>query len=151
GAFKLTHIAGAYWRGDERNKMLQRIYGVAFGSEKELKEYLARLEEAKRRDHRRVGKDLDLFSIEDEVGGGLVLWHPRGARIRLLVEDYWRAEHLAAGYDVVYSPHIAKVDLWNTSGHTGFYKDNMFAGMDVDGQNYLVKPMNCPFHIKIFK
>jgi threonyl-tRNA synthetase len=151
GAFKLTHIAGAYWRGDERNKMLQRIYGVSFQSEKDLKEYLAKLEEAKRRDHRRLGKDLDLFSMEEEVGGGLVLWHPRGARVRLIMEDFWREAHLAGGYDLVYTPHIAKVDLWNTSGHTGFYKENMFAGMDVDGQDYLVKPMNCPYHIKIFK
>jgi threonyl-tRNA synthetase len=151
GAFKLDRVAGAYWRGDERNKMLQRIYGLCFGTEKELKEHLARIEEAKKRDHRRVGKDLDLFSMDEDVGGGLVLWHPKGARIRLLVEDFWREEHLASGYEVVYSPHIAKVDLWNTSGHTSFYRENMFAGMDVEGQDYLVKPMNCPFHVKIFK
>ena len=151
GAFKLDRVAGAYWRGDEKNKMLQRIYGLCFGTDKELKEHLHRIEEAKKRDHRRIGKDLDLFSIDEEVGGGLVLWHPKGGRIRLLVEDFWREEHLAGGYDVVYSPHLAKVDLWNTSGHTSFYKENMFAGMDVDGQEYLVKPMNCPFHAKIFK
>jgi threonyl-tRNA synthetase len=151
GAFKLDRVAGAYWRGDERNKMLQRIYGLCFGTDKELKEHLARIEEAKKRDHRRVGKDLDLFSMDEDVGGGLVLWHPKGARIRLLVEDFWREEHLASGYEVVYSPHIAKVDLWNTSGHTSFYKDNMFAGMEVEGHDYLCKPMNCPFHVKIFK
>jgi threonyl-tRNA synthetase len=151
GAFKLTHTAGAYWRGDERNKMLQRIYGVSFAREGELREYLARLEEAKRRDHRRLGKDLELFSLDDEVGGGLVLWHPKGARVRLLIEDFWRQEHLAAGYEMVFSPHIAKVDLWNTSGHTSFYKQNMFAGMDVEGHDYLVKPMNCPFHVKIYR
>ena len=151
GAFKLTHVAGAYWRGDERNKMLSRIYGLCFSTEKDLKAHLDRLEEAKKRDHRRLGKDLDLFSIDDQVGAGLVLWHPKGGRIRVIVEDFWRDEHLRGGYDLVYSPHIAKVDLWNTSGHTSFYKDSMFSGMDVDGQEYLAKPMNCPFHVKIFK
>jgi threonyl-tRNA synthetase len=151
GAFKLTHIAGAYWRGDERNKMLQRIYGVCFPSEKELEAHLQRLEEAKKRDHRRLGVDLDLYSMDDVVGGGLVLWHPKGARVRLVIEDFWREEHLRGGYELVYSPHIARVDLWNQSGHTSFYKENMFAGIDVEGQKYLVKPMNCPFHVRIFK
>jgi threonyl-tRNA synthetase len=150
-AFKLLSVAGAYWRGDERNPMLQRIYGTAFFEKKDLDEHLRRLEEAKKRDHRRIGKDLDLFSIEEDIGGGLVLWHPKGARIRYLAEQFWREEHYAQGYDLVASPHVAREKLWNISGHTDWYRDNMFSGIDIEGQQYLVKPMNCPFHITIFK
>ena len=151
-AVKLLTTAGAYWRGDERNPMLQRIYGTAFPSRDELKEHMRRLEEAKRRDHRKLGKDLDLFSIHHEkVGAGLVLWHPKGARIRSLIEDFWRKEHYAGGYELVYTPHVAREALWNTSGHTSFFKDNMFSGLEVEGQTYMVKPMNCPFHATIFR
>ncbi len=150
-AFKLISVAGAYWRGDERNRMLQRIYGTAFFDRKALAEHLHRLDEAKRRDHRKLGQALDLFSINETIGGGLVLWHPKGARVRYLTEQYWREEHFANGYELVYSPHIARDDLWKTSGHLTFYRENMFAGMDVDGKEYLVKPMNCPFHVTIFK
>jgi threonyl-tRNA synthetase len=150
-AFKLLSIAGAYWRGNEKNKMLQRIYGIAFPAKDELDAYLARLEEIKRRDHRKLGKDLDLFSVSDEVGGGLVLWHPRGALIRKTIEDFWRDEHQKSGYDFVYSPHVGRGVLWETSGHLGFYRENMYSSMDVEGQEYYVKPMNCPFHIMIYK
>jgi threonyl-tRNA synthetase len=149
--FKLLNVAGAYWRGDEKNKMLQRIYGTAFPTEKELKTYLNFLEEVKKRDHRRLGKDLDLFSVNEEVGGGLVLWHPRGALIRKVIEDYWRDEHQRNGYDFVYSPHVGRSVLWETSGHLSFYRENMYSSMDVEGQEYYVKPMNCPFHIMIYK
>jgi len=149
-AFKLLSVAGAYWRGDERNKMLQRIYGTAFTDKKQLRLYLNQIEEAKKRDHRKVGKALDLFSIDDSIGGGLVLWHPKGARVRYLLEEFWRQRHFAAGYEMVSSPHVAKDDLWKTSGHLEFYKENMYSGMDVDGKDYLVKPMNCPFHVTIF-
>ncbi|HET6611459.1 MAG TPA: threonine--tRNA ligase [Kofleriaceae bacterium] len=150
-AFKLLSVAGAYWRGDERNPMLQRIYGTAFSDRKQLREHLHLLEEAKKRDHRRLGKDLDLFSIDETIGGGLVLWHPKGARVRNIIETFWREEHYRAGYDLVATPHIARDALWHQSGHLGFYKENMFSGMDVDGQGYLVKPMNCPYHLTIFK
>jgi threonyl-tRNA synthetase len=150
-AFKLLSVAGAYWRGDERNPMLQRIYGTAFFTAKELEEHLHRLEEAKKRDHRRLGKELDLFSIDETIGGGLVLWHPKGARVRYLAEQFWREEHFANGYELVMSPHIARDELWKISGHLGFYKENMYSGMDVDGQQYLVKPMNCPYHLTIFR
>lgn len=150
-AFKLLSVAGAYWRGDERNKMLQRIYGTAYLDKKQLREHLRRLEEAKKRDHRKLGKELDLFSIDDTIGSGLVLWHPKGALIRYLMEELWRKEHYSNGYDLVSSPHVAKDKLWQTSGHLEFYKENMYAGMDVEGQDYLVKPMNCPFHVTIFK
>ncbi len=150
-AFKLTSVAGAYWRGDEKKQMLQRIYGTAFPSKEALKKHLALLEEAKKRDHRRLGKQLDLFSISDDIGPGLVCWHPKGAKIRTVIEDFWRKEHTKSGYEILYTPHIAKINLWETSGHTGFYKENMYSSMDVDGQEYLVKPMNCPFHIQIFK
>jgi threonyl-tRNA synthetase len=149
--FKLMTIAGAYWRGDEKNRMLQRIYGTSFPTREELDAHLARLEEAKRRDHRKLGRDLDLFSMTDEVGPGLVLWHPRGARIRRTIEDFWRGEHDRAGYDMVYSPHVAKLDLWRRSGHVDFYRDSMFAPMDVEGIQYELKPMNCPFHIMVYK
>ncbi len=150
-AFKLLSVAGAYWRGDERNPMLQRIYGTAFPSKKDLEDHLHRLEEAKKRDHRKIGKELDLFSIDETIGGGLVLWHPKGARVRYLAEQFWREEHVSHGYDLVCSPHVSREELWNVSGHTGFYRENMFSGLDVEGQQYLVKPMNCPFHITIFK
>jgi threonyl-tRNA synthetase len=150
-AFKLLSVAGAYWRGDERNPMLQRIYGTAFFEKKDLEEHLHRLEEAKRRDHRKLGKELDLFSIDETIGGGLVLWHPKGARVRYLAEQFWREEHFAKGYELVGSPHVARDTLWNISGHLSWYKENMYAGMEVEGQQYLVKPMNCPFHITIFK
>jgi threonyl-tRNA synthetase len=149
--FKLMTIAGAYWRGDEHNKMLQRIYGTSFPTKDALEAHLARLEEAKRRDHRKIGRELDLFSMTDEVGAGLVLWHPKGARIRRTIEDYWRAEHDRAGYDLVFSPHVAKLDLWRRSGHVDFYRENMFAPMDVEGVEYELKPMNCPFHIMVYK
>jgi threonyl-tRNA synthetase len=151
GAFKLLSVAGAYWRGSEKNKMLQRIYGTAFASQKELDAYLHLLEEAKRRDHRRIGKDLDLFSIDDTIGGGLVLWHPKGGRVRYQIEQFWREEHFAQGYELVSTPHVARDELWKTSGHLSFYKENMYSGMDVDGQQYLVKPMNCPFHCMMFR
>ena len=150
-AFKLLSVAGAYWRGRETNPQLQRIYGTAFLSKADLDKHLKQLEEAKRRDHRRIGKDLDLFSIDETIGAGLVLWHPKGARIRHLIETFWREEHFANGYDLVSSPHIARDELWKTSGHLSFYKENMFSGMDVDGQQYLAKPMNCPFHCTMFK
>jgi len=150
-SFKLTSSAGAYWRGNENNPMLQRIYGTAFWERKELKKYITQLEEAKKRDHRKLGKELDLFSIQDEIGPGLVLWHPRGSKIRKITEDYWREEHEKAGYELVYTPHIAKLDLWKISGHTDFYSENMFSPMEVDNQEYQIKPMNCPFHIMIYK
>ena len=150
-AFKLLSVAGAYWRGDEDRQMLQRIYGTAFANPKELRLHLKNLEEAKKRDHRRLGKDLDLFSFNETIGGGLVLWHPKGGLIRHLMESFWRQEHLASGYDIVYTPHIAREDLWEKSGHKGFYSENMYSGMEVDGQQYLVKPMNCPYHVIIYK
>ncbi len=149
-AFKLTGVAGAYWKGDEKNPMLQRIYGTAFFDKKALKEYLDRLEEAKKRDHRRLGKELDLFSIQDDVGPGLILWHPKGAIIRKVIEDFWRDEHLKRGYDLLFTPHIAKRDLWKTSGHLDFYAENMYAPMKIDEVSYQIKPMNCPFHIAIY-
>ena len=150
-AFKLLHTSSAYWRGDERNPILQRIYGTAWNTEKELRLYLKRLEEAKKRDHRKLGKELDLFSVSDDIGPGLILWHPKGARIRHLMEEFWKKEHFRHGYEMVISPHAAKIDLWKTSGHTEFYKDNMFSNMDVEGREYVMKPMNCPFHIQIYK
>jgi threonyl-tRNA synthetase len=150
-AFKLTKIAGAYWRGDEKNKMLQRIYGISFPDQKMLDEYFRVQEEAKQRDHRKLGKELDLFSLHEEYGPGLVYWHPKGSIIRKEIEDFWRAEHLKRGYDILFTPHVAKIDLWHTSGHTGFYKDSMYPPMVMDETEYLVKPMNCPFHILIYK
>jgi threonyl-tRNA synthetase len=151
GAFKLMSIAGAYWRGDERNPMLTRIYGALFPTQEELDAYLHRLEEAQRRDHRRLGRELDLFSFHEEYGPGLVYWHPKGGRVRTIIEDFWREQHFAHGYDLVYSPHIGRSTLWETSGHLGFYAENMYAPMEVDGQDYYLKPMNCPFHIQIYK
>lgn len=151
GALKLLTTAGAYWRGDERNPMLQRIYGTSFPTKAELDAHLAKLEEIKRRDHRKVGKELDLISIQDEIGPGLVLWHPKGAVIRLLIENFWREQHLRDGYELVYSPHVARLDLWKTSGHVDYYRDNMFAPMKLEGSEYQLKPMNCPYHIMIYK
>ena len=151
GAFKLMSVAGSYYRGDAKNKMLQRIYGVAFADKKELKAYLNRLEEAKKRDHRKLGRELDLFSISQTVGPGLVLWHPRGAYVRNVIETFWRKEHLEHGYELLYTPHIGRSQLWETSGHLDFYKDGMYAPMEIDETNYYVKPMNCPFHIEIYK
>jgi len=150
-AFKLLTAAGAYWRGNEKNPMLQRIYGTAFWDRKELKAYLDKLEEAKKRDHRKLGKELDLFSIQDETGAGLVLWHPKGSRVRRVIEDFWRKEHERAGYDLLYTPHIAKIDLWKTSGHVDFYRENMYPRMEMENTEYQLKPMNCPFHIMIYK
>jgi len=150
-AFKLTSIAGAYWRGDEKRPMLQRIYGVAFDTEAELEDYLARLVEAAKRDHRKLGKELDLFSLHEEAGPGLVHWHPKGALVRQIIEDFWKAEHRKRGYDIVYTPHIAKVNLWMTSGHWDFYRENLYSPMDIEGQEYIIKPMNCLGHIMIYK
>ena len=148
---KLLNVAGAYWRGDEKNKMLQRIYGTSFPKKGLLEDYLHLLEEAKRRDHRKLGKELDLFSISENVGPGLILWHPKGAFIRNVIETFWREEHLNAGYDLLYTPHIARLDLWRTSGHLDFYRESMFSPMEVDEVEYELKPMNCPFHIQIYK
>ena len=150
-AFKLLNVAGAYWRGDENRPMLQRIYGTAFESREALDEHLERLEEARRRDHRVVGRDLDLFSVHEETGPGLIIWHPKGARIRGLVEDLWKREHYRWGYDLVYTPHIGRSTLWETSGHLENFKENMFAAMDMEGQDYYLKPMNCPFHIMYYR
>jgi threonyl-tRNA synthetase len=150
-SFKLLSIAGAYWRGNEKNKMLQRIYGISFPAKDALDAHLTRLEEIKRRDHRKLGKDLDLFSVSEDVGGGLVLWHPRGALIRKTIEDFWRDEHQKNGYEFVFSPHIGRATLWGTSGHLGFYRENMYSSMEVEGQEFYIKPMNCPFHIMIYK
>ncbi|MEO8703026.1 MAG: threonine--tRNA ligase [Kofleriaceae bacterium] len=150
-AFKLMSVASAYWRGNEKNPQLQRIYGTAFQSKPDLEAYLKMLEEAKRRDHRKIGKDLDLFSIDETIGAGLVLWHPKGGRIRHLIETFWREEHFNNGYELVSSPHVARDELWKISGHLSFYKENMFSGMDIDGQQYICKPMNCPFHCTMFK
>jgi len=150
GPFKLTSVSGAYWRGSEKNPMLQRIYGTMWPSRQELDDYLFRLEEAKRRDHRKLGRELDLFSISEKVGPGLILWHPKGATARRAIEDYWRDLHDARHYQLVYTPHLGKSDLWETSGHLGFYSENMFAPMKVEEQDYYVKPMNCPFHMEIY-
>lgn len=151
GAIKLLTTAGAYWRGDERNPMLQRIYGTSFPTRAEVDAYLARLEEIKRRDHRKVGKELDLISIQDEIGPGLVLWHPKGAAVRLLIENFWREQHIRDGYQLVYSPHAARLDLWKTSGHLDYYRENMFPSMKLEGSEYQLKPMNCPYHIMIYQ
>lgn len=150
-AFKLLSIAGAYWRGNEKNSMLQRIYGTSFLNEEDLESYLRKIEEIKRRDHRRLGRELDLFSINEETGAGLILWHPKGAMIRKTIEDFWREEHYRCGYDLVYTPHIARLDLWAKSGHLDFYKENMYSPMEIDNIDYELKPMNCPFHIMIYK
>lgn len=149
--FKLTSIAGAYWKGSEKNPMLQRIYGISFPSKQELDEHLKRMEEIKRRDHRILGRELELFSILDEVGPGLVLWHPKGAQIRKIIEDLWVEEHQKNGYQLIYTPHIARLHLWEKSGHTGFYQEFMYSPMVVEEEQYQLKPMNCPFHIMIYK
>jgi len=148
---KLLSVSGAYWKGDERGAQMQRIYGAVFPTAKELEDHLRMLEEAKKRDHRRLGTDLDLFSSNDELGGGLILWHPKGARVRAVIEQHWRERHWAGGYDILYTPHIGRATLWQTSGHLGFYKDSMYSPMDIDEQPYYLKPMNCPFHIEIYK
>jgi threonyl-tRNA synthetase len=150
-AFKLTSIAGAYWRGDEKNRMLQRIYGTAWESKADLDAHVKKLAEIEKRDHRRLGKDLDLFSVHDEAGAGLIYWHPKGARVRLAIEDFWRREHQKNGYEILYTPHIGKSWLWETSGHLGFYSQNMYAPLAIDEVNYYLKPMNCPFHIMVYK
>ena len=150
--FKLLDVAGAYWRGNEKNKMLQRIYGTAFLNKEDLEKHLWQLEEAKKRDHRRLGKDLDLFSSNPEtVGGGLILWHPKGGLVRYLIEEHCKEKHLKGGYDFVFTPHIGRAQLWQTSGHLDFYKEGMYAPIDIEGQEYYLKPMNCPFHVQIFK
>ena len=150
-AIKILSTAGAYWRGSEKNKMLQRIYAISFPKESMLKEYLQMIEEAQKRDHRRLGNELDLFSMNEAVGPGLVLWHPRGGRLRTIIEDFWRREHYRNGYELVYSPHIGRGYLWETSGHLDFYRENMYSSMEIDEQEYYVKPMNCPFHIMMYK
>ncbi|RUM48114.1 MAG: threonine--tRNA ligase [Desulfocapsa sp.] len=149
-SFKLLRVAGSYWRGDEKNPMLTRLYGTAFFDKKELKKYLNRLEEARKRDHRKLGKQLALFTIQDEIGPGLILWQPRGALLRKLIEDYWKDEHYRHGYELLYTPHIARQDLWKTSGHLDFYSENMYSAMEIDEVAYQLKPMNCPFHIGIY-
>ncbi|MGI6099683.1 MAG: threonine--tRNA ligase [Kiritimatiellia bacterium] len=160
GAVKLTSVAGSYYRGDEKNQMLQRLYGIAAATQAELDEELARREEARRRDHRKVGRELELYSISDMIGPGLALWHPKGARIRVAIEDYWRREHFRAGYEMVFTPHVGRAALWETSGHLGFYRESMYPAMTVTedeghaaahSEQYFVKPMNCPFHIEIYK
>lgn len=151
GAFKLMNIAGAYWRGDEKRPMLTRIYGTAWENPKDLKAYLQFLDEVEKRDHRRLGKELDLYSIHEEAGAGLIYWHPNGGRMRVAIENFWRTEHYRNGYEILYTPHLGKSWLWETSGHLGFYKENMYSPMEIDGQDYYVKPMNCPFHIMIYK
>jgi len=150
GAFKLMSLAGAYWRGDENQPMLTRIYGTAWENPKALKAYLAFLEEVEKRDHRRLGKDLDLFSTHEEAGAGLIYWHPNGGRMRVAVEDFWRKAQYRNGYEILYTPHIGKSWLWETSGHLGFYREGMYSPMEIDKQNYYLKPMNCPFHIMIY-
>jgi threonyl-tRNA synthetase len=150
-AFKLLSVAGAYWRGDERNPMLQRIYGTSFPSQEQLDEFLRLREEAERRDHRRLGRELDLFSIPEQLGGGLALWHPKGALMRQLMEDFWRREHHKRGYELVVSPHIARAHLWETSGHLSFYREGMYGPMMIEDEEYRIKPMNCPFHVLIYK
>ncbi len=150
-AVKLLHTAGAYWRGDENRPMLQRIYGTAFESQEELAAHLERLAEAERRDHRTIGRQLNLFTVHEEIGPGLIVWHPKGGVMRSLIEDYWRDIHYRRGYNIVYSPHIGRARLWQTSGHLDFYRDSMYAPMEIDEQEYFLKPMNCPFHIQIYR
>ncbi len=150
-AFKLLEVSGAYWRGNEKNPQLQRIYGTAFFTKDELRAYLDRLEEIRQRDHRRLGKELELFHMSEAIGSGLVLWLPKGAAVRAALEDYWRQAHFKAGYELVYSPHIARLDLWKTSGHLDFYRENMYSPIKIDEQEYQIKPMNCPFHVQMYK
>ena len=150
-AFKLLSVAGAYWRGDENLPMLQRIYGTAFESKEALDDHLHKIEEAKKRDHRLLGRQLDLFSIHEETGPGLIIWHPKGSRTRGIVEDFWREQHRKNGYELIYTPHIGRSGLWETSGHLGFYKENMYAAIEMEGQDYYLKPMNCPFHVMYYR
>ena len=150
-AFTLLSTSGAYWRGDEKRAQLQRIYGTAWETPKELREHLAHLAEIEKRDHRKVGKELDLFSLHEEAGAGLIYWHPKGSRIRVAIEDFWRAEHREAGYELLHTPHVGKSWLWETSGHLDFYKESMYSPMELDNADYYAKPMNCPFHIMIYK
>lgn len=150
-AIDLQTVAGAYWRGDEKRPVMQRIYGTAWESAAQLKAYKDMLVEAKKRDHRVLGKKLDLFSIQEDSGGGLVLWHPKGSAVRKVIEDYWKEAHIRADYDLLYTPHIANLDLWKTSGHLDFYQDSMFDHIDVEGDSYQLKPMNCPLHCIIYK
>ena len=150
-AFKLARIAGAYWRGDEKNNMLTRIYGIAFQTKKELNHYLFQQKEAEKRDHRKLNETLRFYQISEEVGPGLVIWQPKGAIIRNLIEDFWKKEHQKHGYLYVFSPHIGKIDLWKKSGHTQFYKENMYSPMEIDNVQYQIKPMNCPFHVQVFQ
>ncbi len=149
--FKLLSVSGSYWRGDEKRARMQRIYGISFPKQKMVDDYIEFLEEAKKRDHRKLGKQLDLFSIHEEAGAGLIYWHPKGARVRNEIEDFWKKEHLKSGYDLLYSPHVGKSNLWETSGHLSHFKENMYSPMQIDEQDYYVKPMNCPFHILIYK
>ena len=150
-AVKLLSTAGAYWRGDENNKMLQRIYGTAFESTEELDKHLLFLEEASKRDHRKLGNELDLYSISQDIGSGMILWHPKGSFIRSKIEDYWKSEHIKDNYDLIYTPHVGKSDLWSKSGHLDNFKENMFSSIDMDNNEYYLKPMNCPFHISYYK
>ncbi len=150
-AFKLLSVAGAYWRGNEKNKMLQRIYGTAFPSQKELDDFLKQIEESKARDHRKLGKELGLFSIHQEAGPGLVFWQPKGGRLRWILETFWRDEHFRRGYEFVYTPHVARVDLWKQSGHWDYYRENMYPAMELEEVQYVAKPMNCPGHILMFR
>ena len=150
-AFKLLSVAGSYWRGDSKRDRLQRIYGTSWNSKKELRIYLNRLEEAKKRDHRKLGKELDLFSLHEDVGGGLVFWHPKGGRIRTVIEDFWRRRHQESGYEIVYTPHVGRSTLWETSGHLEFFAESMYPPMKLDDSEFYIKPMNCPFHIKMYK
>ncbi len=151
GKFKLLSVAGSYFHGIETNPMLQRLYGTAFPQSKDLRKYLAGIEAAKQRDHRKLGRELDLFSIQEDVGPGLIHWHPRGARIRCVIEDFWRAAHFKNGYELLYTPHIGRAGLWEKSGHLGFYSESMYAPMTIDENEYFIKPMNCPFHIQVYR
>lgn len=151
GVIKLIKISGAYWRGDEKNKMLQRIYGVSFETPEQLEEHLKFLKESEERDHRKLGRELDIYSIQEETGPGLIFWHPAGGLIRHQIETFWKEEHLKNGYQLVYTPHIAKIGLWKISGHLENYRENMYSPMEIDGQEYIIKPMNCPGHILMFK
>ncbi len=151
GAVKLLSIAGSYFRGNEKNPMLQRVYGTAFATKEELQAYLDRIEEAKKRDHRRIGTEMDLYSTHEEIGPGLICWHPNGARVRHVIETFWKQAHYDHGYELLYTPHVGRALLWETSGHLDFYREGMYSSMDVDGDPYYVKPMNCPFHIEVYK
>lgn len=150
-AIALQNVAGAYWRGDESREMLQRVYGTAWKDPKQLKRYKKMMEEAKKRDHRVLGKKLDLFSIQEDAGGGLVFWHPKGSKVRNKIEQFWKDAHTDGGYDVIYTPHIANLDLWKTSGHFDFYRSDMFDQMEVENDQYQIKPMNCPFHCLMYR